>query len=73
MQRFRELKDPKKLNVKPDRIRIRATRSGGTLRQALKGLGVPKDKMKEVALLNGRRLNEPIQKNTLLKTISKQR
>jgi predicted Zn-dependent protease len=71
MERFRNLTDPKRLNVEPARLRIRSVRSRGTLGQGLKALGVPEGKLTEVALLNGKRLDEPVPAKTLLKVISK--
>jgi len=71
MRNFRELSDPKRINVKPDRIRIRAIGSAGTLENALRSLGVPNEKLKETALLNGRNLDEVIPANTMLKVVKK--
>jgi len=71
MRNFRELSDPKRINVKPDRIRIRAIGSAGTLENALRSLGVPNEKLKETALLNGRNLDEVIPANTMLKVVEK--
>ena len=73
MRGFRKLADPSKLSVKPDRIRIRATRTAGTLRQALRSLGVPVNKFEEFALLNGKRLDDHLPANTLLKLVKKER
>jgi predicted Zn-dependent protease len=70
MGRFRDLTDPKRLNVKPARIRIRSTRSAGTLKEALKALGVSEGELKEVALINGKRLGEQVPAKTLVKVIS---
>ena len=71
MRQFKNLTDPTKLNVKPARIRIRPTRASGSLRQGLRVLGTPKDKLEELAILNGKRLEDPIPANTLLKLIEK--
>jgi predicted Zn-dependent protease len=71
MRGFQELTDPDKLQVKPSRIRFRSTQSPGTLRQTLKALGTPEDKLEELALLNGKHLDDPIPANTLLKVLDK--
>ena len=71
MTQFRNLTDSKKLNVKPNRIRIRSTRVAGSMRQALSSLGVPADKLKEIAILNGKHPNENVSANTLLKIVEK--
>jgi predicted Zn-dependent protease len=71
MRQFRDLSDPKRIDVKPDRIRIRAVRSSGTLESALRSLNVPNEKLKEMALLNGGDLREIIPANTLIKVVEK--
>jgi predicted Zn-dependent protease len=71
MSRFRELSDPKKVNVKPDRIRIRSAKTSDTLENEFRSFGVPNEKMKEMALLNGRDLKAMVPANTLLKVVEK--
>lgn len=73
MHQFKELTDPKKIDVKPDRIRIRATRTTDTLESALRSYGVPNEKLREMALLNGGSLNQTISANTLIKVVEKGR
>jgi predicted Zn-dependent protease len=73
MRQFKELSDPKRINIKPDRIRIRAVGSVDTLENALRSLGVPNEKLKEMALLNGKHLNEMIPANTMLKVVERGR
>jgi predicted Zn-dependent protease len=73
MRQFKELSDPKKINVKPDRIRVYATRAPDTLGNTLRSFGVPNEKLKEMALLNGRDLNQAIPANTLIKVVEKGR
>ncbi len=69
MRQFKELDDPKRINVRLDRIRIRVTRTSDTLGNALRSLGVLDEKLKEIALLNGRNLQKAIPANTLLKVV----
>jgi predicted Zn-dependent protease len=57
MRQFRELSDPKRIHVKPDRIRIRSAKATDTLENVLRSFGVPKEKLKEMALLNGKNLD----------------
>ena len=64
MQGFKRLTDPNKLKVKPARLRIRAVPSAGSLRQALRSLDVPADKLDELALLNGKKIEKPVPKET---------
>jgi len=71
MRQFRELSDPRRIDVKPDRIRIRAARGSGALENALRSLNVPNEKLKEMALLNGGGLGQIIPANTLMKVVEK--
>jgi predicted Zn-dependent protease len=71
MRQFRDLTDPKRIHVEPDRIRIRNIRTAGILENELRSLGVPNDKMKGLALLNGRDLNHVVPANSLLKVVQK--
>jgi len=71
MSQFKELSDPKRIHVKPDRIRIRSARATDTLENVVRSFGVPNEKLKETALLNGRNLNEVIPVNHLIKVVEK--
>jgi predicted Zn-dependent protease len=71
MSQFKDLWDPKRINVAPDRIRIRSTRTTDTLENMLRSFGVPNEKLKEMVLLNGGNLNQVIPANTLIKVIEK--
>jgi len=71
MRQFKELSDPRRIDVKPDRIRIRAARGSGTFENALRSLNVPNENLKEMALLNGRNLSQIIPANTLVKVVEK--
>ena len=73
MRNFRELSDPRRINVKPDRIRIRIAGTSDRLENLLRSFGVPNEKLKEVALLNGKDLSESIPANTMLKVVEKGR
>jgi predicted Zn-dependent protease len=73
MKGFKELTDPKKINVKPDRIRLRSTKTAGTVESNLRSMGIPKDDLDDLALLNGMELNENLPANTLVKVIEKGR
>ena len=71
MRGFRELSDPKKINVKPDRIRLRTTKAAGSVESAFRTMGIPKDDLDDIALLNGMQLSENLPANTLVKVIEK--
>ena len=73
MKNFRELSDPQRINVKPDRIRIRIVGTPDRLENLLRSFGVPNEKLKEMALLNGKDLNESIPANTMLKVVERGR
>jgi len=73
MRGFKELADSRKINVKPDRIRLRTTKAAGTVESGLRALGIPKDETGDVALLNGMELKETLPANTLVKVIEKGR
>ena len=71
MIQFKELSDPRRIDVKPDRIRIREARGSGTFENALRSLNVPNEELKEMALLNGRDLSQIVPANTLIKVVEK--
>jgi predicted Zn-dependent protease len=73
MDGFKNLKDKSKLNVQPDRIRLRKTASSGSLKQILSAFGVTAEEMKEVSLLNGINPEDQVTTNTFIKTIEKGR
>jgi predicted Zn-dependent protease len=71
MRQFRELSDPKRIHVKPDHIRIRSAKATDTLENVLRSFGVPTEKLTEMALLNGKNLDQVIPANTLIKVVEK--
>jgi len=73
MRQFSELSDPKRINIKPDRIRIRSTKTTDTLENVLRSFGVPNEKLEEMVLLNGGNVNQVIPANTLIKVVEKGR
>jgi predicted Zn-dependent protease len=71
MNQFKELSDPKRIDVKPDRIRVRSTKASDTLENELRSLGVPGERLNEMAILNGGDLNKVVPADTLLKLVEK--
>jgi predicted Zn-dependent protease len=69
MKGFRELSDPKMINVQPNRIRTRFTKKTNTIENALRELGVPDHKLKDMVALNGKTPGQDIPANTLLKVV----
>jgi predicted Zn-dependent protease len=68
---FNTLTDPAKLNVQPDRLRVRRVQTAGTLADVFRSFGVPQGKFEEYALLNNMELNARIPAGTLIKTAGK--
>lgn len=69
MKGFGELKDAKKLNRKPERIRLKTISADATLEQTLKNLKVPDRRWAEVSLLNGMNLSDNVSKGDLIKVL----
>ncbi|WP_373512259.1 M48 family metalloprotease [Persicitalea sp.] len=68
---FRTLTDREKLNRQPDRIQIKSVQRDGTLRSALEAYQMPADKMKDLEVLNGMDLKDPVTRGMMIKTISR--
>ncbi len=68
---FQELTDPARLDVKPERVKIEEVRQTTTLQQALKGFGMPENRLEELAVLNGMQLGDTVDQGMLIKTISR--
>jgi predicted Zn-dependent protease len=71
MNNFDELRDPAKLNVQPQRIRVREVSNSTTVGAALRSFGVPEDRLQEFALLNKKEVTDRIQAGERLKTLGK--
>lgn len=71
MNNFALLKESSKLNVKPNRIRVKTVQRTGTLADAFKYYKVPQKKYKEIALLNNMELTDRVSKGKLIKTVGK--
>lgn len=66
---FRELSDPDKLNKQPERVRIKSVPQNGTLGDAFSRLQVKRDRIEEMAILNGMLLTDPVEKGMLIKVV----
>lgn len=64
---FRQLTDPAKINVKPERIQIISNTKQQTLQQLLQSKSITAGRFEEVAILNGMNLTDMIAPGTLLK------
>jgi len=69
MTSFKRLTDPKRLNVKPKRIRVRKVPRSMTLSQAFNYFKVPEEQHAELAIVNGLELNQQIKKGVSLKIL----
>ena len=70
MANFDSLTDPSKLNVKPNRIKIKTIRSASvSLENAFKYYKVPQDNYDKMALLNNMELEHTLRKGDLIKII----
>ena len=73
MRQFQELTDSRRIDVQPNRIRLRTTEGADTLEDALRFLDVPDKKLKEVVLLNGGDPKQRVRAETLLKVVERGR
>ncbi|HSV92435.1 MAG TPA: hypothetical protein VLH81_05145, partial [Desulfobacterales bacterium] len=69
MGRFANLTELVRINVKPERLTIRAVPRQVGLRQALRNFGVPQDRLEVHAVLNGMGLDDAVRANMLLKVV----
>lgn len=68
---FKELKDSDKLNRKPDVVRLYTVPQSMSLDAALQNAKMPKERLDELAILNGMLLTDRLEKGTLIKIIAK--
>jgi predicted Zn-dependent protease len=66
---FRILNDPDKLNRQPERIRIKKVNQAASLSSTLQAYGVPRDRLEELAIVNGMKLKDQVPAGTLIKVI----
>jgi predicted Zn-dependent protease len=69
MKTFAKLTDATKINVKPQKVFVRTVQRTGTLANAFSSLGVPQNKMNEMALLNNLELTDQVQAGKLIKIV----
>jgi predicted Zn-dependent protease len=71
MTNFNKLTDQSRLNVQPERVRVRKIQQAGTLAEAFRSFGIPQERMEEMALLNNMQLNERVSAGRLVKIAGK--
>ena len=69
MNRFSKLTDPRRINVHPQRVRIRELTSPATLSEAFRSFGVLSEKMEEMAFLNNKELTDRLSAGELIKIV----
>lgn len=69
MTNFRTLSDPDKLQRQPERISIVTIEKNTALERALKDAGMPEDRLAELAILNGMKLQDSLERGMLIKVI----
>ena len=69
MEGFRQLKDQSKIDRLPERIRVRTVKQNGTFASAMQSFNMPKNRLEELAILNGMQKTDKVTKGMLLKTI----
>ena len=68
---FRSLNDASKINVSPERIKVVSVKNSGTLSQALQAYGMPSNRFRELAVLNGMEVNTKVSAGTSIKIVGK--
>lgn len=68
---FSRLTDQSRINVKPERIKVVTVRGNGTLESSLRSLGVPQDRLQEIAVLNSMELSTQLSSGDLIKVVEK--
>lgn len=71
LEGFASLKDVNKINVQPERIRLKTANKSATLQELLTAWGIPQKRMEETAILNSMYLKDQVASGTLIKTIGK--
>jgi predicted Zn-dependent protease len=71
MSKFKNLSDPAKINVKPDRVTLKTVNATSTVKNALLALGSTEDELEQMAILNGMQLGDQVEKGALLKMITR--
>ena len=71
MKGFRVLKDPRRINVKPERIKIQTVSRSMTLSQAFTQFRISSERHEELAVVNGMQLSDPLKAGDMIKVVSK--
>lgn len=69
---FKQLNDPDKINLAPERISLYTARFGGSLRKHLDDLGMPVTRLQELSILNGMKPDDHVPAGTIIKYVRRQ-
>jgi predicted Zn-dependent protease len=69
MDGFDQVTDPAVLNRQPVRLEIRQAPSTGSLRSVLRSLGAPDERIEELALINGGKPDDRVEKGDWIKVV----
>jgi predicted Zn-dependent protease len=70
MGQFKNLTDPKRIQVTPNRLTVKGAKAAGTCATALRGLGVVDTELDKLAILNGKQLQDAVTPQSLLKVVT---
>lgn len=68
---FRQLTDPAKLNVQPERLSIQELPRDMSFTEAMSYFNIPNDRYQELAILNGMELEQRLDRGMLIKVLRK--
>lgn len=71
MGAFKNLTDPARINVKPERLAVKTAAKAGTVSTTLKQLGTSDADLEQRTILNGMQPTDPLAAGTLIKTVVK--
>ncbi|MEJ2720959.1 MAG: hypothetical protein P8181_07430 [bacterium] len=69
MSGFDNVQDRSVLDKKPQRIRVRPAPVSGSIETVLRQMGTKEDMLRELAVLNGKTLSDPVKAGVWLKTV----
>ena len=69
LEYHQEVKDPKMLDKKPQRVYVKRAPKSGDLATVLQALGAKRDSLEDTAILNGLQLADSIEKGYWLKVV----
>ena len=72
MYGFRELKDPARINVVPERIKVVPVKTAGTLGQALLAYSIPTSRHRELSIVNGMDVTDRVEAGSLIKIVTRE-